>query len=324
MPMVNGAPGADRLPTFATYNASKKSDEEQQPLRAQALSDEPTLVPSVHDAASDRFYGGPPPRSSSQPPQFRPRDQFGNPPPPMLNGAIVPGQGRRSGEEPTLPNVYRDRSAPPPGGRSYSGRGRGSYSSRGGYPPRGGFAPRGPPPPQGYPGRGGFSSEMRGGYTGRGRGGFGPGAAIGAAAAGMAAGAMMAGSRQPPPRYPPSGSEAAPERFTPSEQYHASMGPPLPVDNSQQYVDDNERRIDTRSPSVYTQGDEQGPYGSRAQSPARSRRSPYGSRVQSPAGTIRRPSPPPMMPPLPVNQPAELAGTSTQDWNPRRSQSQDP
>src|SRR6202000_331819 len=35
MPVVNGAPGADRLPTFATFNASQKLDEEQQPLRAQ-------------------------------------------------------------------------------------------------------------------------------------------------------------------------------------------------------------------------------------------------------------------------------------------------
>jgi len=30
------------------------------------------------------------------------------------------------------------------------------------------------------------------------------------------------------------------------------------------------------------------------------------------------------MPPVPVNQAGEMAGTSTRDWNPRRSQSQDP
>jgi len=166
---------------------------------------------------------------------------------------------------------------------------------------------------------------MRGGYTGRGRGGFGSGAAIGAVGAGMAAGAMMAGSRQPPPRYPPSGPDNAAERFTLSEEYPVAMGPPLTVGTSQQYIDENERRFDARSPSVYTQAEgQQGAYGARAQSPARDRTSPYGSRVQSPASTVRRPSPPPAMPPLPINQAVEMDGTSTQDWNPRRSQSQDP
>ncbi|ETI28209.1 hypothetical protein G647_00658 [Cladophialophora carrionii CBS 160.54] len=324
MPVVNGAPGADRLPTFATFNASQKSDEERQPLRAQALSNETTLTPSTRDGASERYYGGPPSRSSSQPPQFRPRDQFGNPPPPMPgpDGTVMPMQGRRSGEEPTPPSPYRDRSAPPPGSRGYPPRGRGGYPPRGGYPARGGFGPRGPPPPQGYPGRGGFSSDMRGGYNPRGRGGYYPGATVGAVGAGMAAGAMMAGGpRRPPPGYPPNGPDG--ERITPPEEFPVAMGPPLPIDASQQYIDDNERRFDARSPSVYTQPDE-GPYGARAQSPARERASPYGSRVHSPSGTIRRPSPPPAVPPLPVNQAYELAGTPAGDWNPRRSQSQDP
>ncbi|EXJ57665.1 uncharacterized protein A1O5_12455 [Cladophialophora psammophila CBS 110553] len=327
MPMVNGSPGADRLPTFATFDASQKSDEERQPLRAQALSNEPTLVTPSRDGASDRYYG-PPSRSSSRPPYNGPRDQLGNPPPPPPPGpdaAMVPGQGRRSGDEPTPPSPYRDRSLPPPGGRGYPPRGRGNYPPRGGYPPRaGGFGPRAPPPPQGYPGRGGFSTDMRGGYGGRGRGGFPPGAPGGS---GMAVGAMMGGGpRRPPPGYPPSGADSTSERYTPPDEYPVTMGPPLPMGPSQQYIEDNDQRYDLRSPSVYTQGGEelQGQYGASAQSPGRERTSPYGSRFQSPSGALRRPSPPPAMPPLPTTQPVEMAGTSIRDFNPRRSQSQDP
>jgi hypothetical protein len=165
---------------------------------------------------------------------------------------------------------------------------------------------------------------MRGGYNGRGRGGFNPGTAMGAVGAGMAAGAMMTGGpRRPPPGYPPNGPNGALERITVPEELPVAMGPPLPIDASQQYIDDNERRFDVRSPSIYTQPEE-GPYGARAQSPARERASPYGSRVQSPSGTVRRPSPPPAMPPLPVHQVSELPGAPVGDWNPRRSQSQDP
>ncbi|OAP59111.1 hypothetical protein AYL99_06409 [Fonsecaea erecta] len=315
MPMVNGSPGADRLPTFATFDASQKSDEERQPLRAQALSAEPSVVTPSRDGASDRYYG-PPSRSSSQPPYNGQRDQFGNIPPPPVpptaDGTMVPVQGRRSGDEPTPPSPYRDRSLPPPGGRGYPPRGRGTYPPRGGFPPRaGGFGPRGPPPPQGYPGRGGFSTDMRGGYGGRGRSGIPPGVA--------------GGSRRPPPGYPPNGIDSASERYTPPDGYPVAMGPPLPMAPGQQYMEDNERRYDARSPSVYTQGEEpQGPYGARAQSPARDRTSPYGSRVQSPSGTLRRPSPPPAMPPLPTTQPVEMAGTSVRDFKPQRSQSQDP
>ncbi|KIX95827.1 uncharacterized protein Z520_08535 [Fonsecaea multimorphosa CBS 102226] len=317
MPMVNGSPGADRLPTFATFDASQKSDEERQPLRAQALSNEPSLVTPTRDTASERYYG-PPSRSSSRPPYNGPRDQFGNhpPPPPVpsaADGTTVPGQYRRSGDEPTPPSPYRDRSLPPPGpgGRGYSQRGRGTYPPRGGYPSRGGgFGPRGLPP-QGYPGRGGFSTDMRGGYGGRGRGGIPP--------------VAPGGPRRPPPGYPPNGVDSASERYSPPDEYPVAMGPPLPMAPSQQYIEDIERRYDNRSPSVYTQGEEaQGPYGARAQSPARDRTSPYGSRVQSPSGTLRRPSPPPAMPPLPTTRPVEMAGTSVRDFKPQRSQSQDP
>ena len=139
----------------------------------------------------------------------------------------------------------------------------------------------------------------------------------------MAAGAMMSnGPRRPPPGY---GPDDASERITPPDEFPVALGPPVPAGASQQYIDDNERRFDARSPSIYTQAEEpQGPYGARAQSPARDRMSPYGSRVQSPSGTLRRRSPPPAMPGLPVNQAGAMAGTSTRDFNPRRSQSQDP
>lgn len=116
VPMVNGAPGADRLPNFATFDSSKKLDDDRQPLRSQALSNDPTLVPS-RDGASDRFYG-PPSRSGSRPgsrpPYDGPRDQFGNPtPPPIPVGAGAPIQGRRSGDERTPPSPYRENSVPP-------------------------------------------------------------------------------------------------------------------------------------------------------------------------------------------------------------------
>jgi hypothetical protein len=327
MPMVNGAPGADRLPNFATFDASKRSDDERQPLRPQAPpSTDATLIPtpSTRDNASDR-YGPLPGRSSSQPPQFRPRDQFGGPPPSMpgSNGAMMMGPGMRPSDG---SSQYRDRSAPAPGGRPYPSRGRGGYPPRAGYPGRGGgYGLRGPPPPQGYPGRGGFSTEMRGGYGSRGRGGMAPVAAMGAVGAGIAGGAMMAhGSRRPPPGYPPNGPEDGAERITPPDEYPLAMGPPVSMNTSQRYMDQNERRFDVRSPSVYTQAEEQqGAYGARAQSPGRDQMS-YGSRVQSPSGNMRNPSPPPAMPPMPVNQAGEMGGTSTRDFGPQRSGSQDP
>ncbi|KAK5197494.1 regulator of ime2 [Exophiala xenobiotica] len=314
MPMVNGAPGADRLPAFTTFNTGKP-DEDRQPLRSQALaSDGTTLI----DGASDRYYPPPSVRSTSRPPYEGPRDQFGNPVPPP-NGAMMP-PGRRSGEERTPAGSYREGSVPPPGSRGYGPRGRGNYPSRGGYPPRGGgYGPRGPPPPQGYPGRGGFSTEMRGSYTGRGRGGYPPAGAAGAVGGGMAAGAMMAdGQRRPPPGYLPNGSE----RITPPEAYPDRMGPFGPIASSNPYIESAPpNRGDAISPSVYTTGpDEQlAPYGARAQSPGRSA---YGSRMQSPSGTARQLSPPPAMPPMPSTQAAELPSSPRSISG--RSQSQDP
>lgn len=322
VPIVNGAPGADRLPNFATFDSSKKLDEDRQPLRSQALSNDPTLVPS-RDGASDRFYG-PPSRSGSRPGSRPPydgqRNQFGNPtPPPVPVGAGVPIQGRRSGDERTPPSPYRENSVPPPGGRGYGPRGRGNYPARGGYSTRGSYGSRGPPPPQNYPGRGGFSADMRGGYGNRGRGGYSGGAAMAAAAGGVAAGAMMAnGQRRPPPGYPPGGM--------PPDGYSERMGG-QEIAQSQPYIEGDNREFTPMSPSVYTTGPEepQGVYGARPQSPGREGMAPYGARVQSPAGTGRGMSPPPAMPAMPPPQVAELSGAVAQhDFAPRRSQSQDP
>ncbi|EXJ89410.1 hypothetical protein A1O3_02477 [Capronia epimyces CBS 606.96] len=322
VPMVNGAPGADRLPAFATFDPAQKTDEDRQPLRSQALSDEHTLVAS-RDGASDGFYG-PPSRSGSRPPPDGPRDQFGNAPPLPAGGPPGPMLDRRPGDDGPPPGPYRDGSVPRQPGRGYGSRGRGNFPFRGGYPQRGGYGPRGPPPPQNYPGRGGFSTDMRGGYGGRGRGGVPMGAGVGG---GMAAGAMMAGGqRRPPPGYPLNGGNDSPSGYTPPEEYPNRAGPPLTIAASQPFIEDGERRFDVTSPSVYTTGPDEHhtPYGARAQSPSQVRRSPYGSRVQSPAGTGRLPSPPPGMPPLPANEATELAGTSTRDFHLGRSQSQDP
>ncbi|KIW15200.1 hypothetical protein PV08_05245 [Exophiala spinifera] len=312
MPMVNGAPGADRLPNFATFE-SGKPDEDRQPLRSQGVTSDGT---TLRDGASDNFYPPPSVRSNSRPPYDERRDQYGNPIP-RAAGAMMPP--RQASEERTPAGSYREGSVPPPGSRGYGSRGRGKYPSRGAYSPRGGgYGPRGPPPPQGYPGRGGFFPEMRGGYTGRGRGGYPPTAAIGAIGAGMAAGGMMAdGQRRPPPGYPPDGGQ----RTTPPDSYPDSMGPFGPVAGSTPYVENPApNRADAMSPSVYTTGPEEhlAPYGARAQSPARSG---YGSRMQSPVGTTRQQSPPPVMPPLPSAQPTELPTSSRTN---SRSQSQDP
>ncbi|EXJ95277.1 hypothetical protein A1O1_00397 [Capronia coronata CBS 617.96] len=154
VPMVNGAPGADRLPAFATFNPASKTDEDLQPLRSQALSDDPTLVPS-RDGASEKYYG-PPSRSNSRPPPDDRRDAFPSAPPPgAVGGPPMPMQGRRPGDGYPPPGPYRDGSMPPPGSRGYGSRGRG------GYPPRGAMMDGGQRrPPPGYPpnGRDGSSS----------------------------------------------------------------------------------------------------------------------------------------------------------------------
>ena len=202
--LVNGGPGADKMPAFATFEMAKKEEErtsdERMPLTTRTPSEtSPRNAPAIPGGA-DR-YGGPPPRMGGAPP----RDQYGNPvmPPP---GAYAGPRSRDPSADPSLNRQYSDttmnsrgRGGMPPGGfrgRGYPTNGRGNYGPpprgffngpRGGYgPQRGGYG--GPPGPYRNPPGGmndgmmaagaiGAGAMMRGGGGGRGRGappGYGP------------------------------------------------------------------------------------------------------------------------------------------------------
>ena len=201
-PMVNGAPGADRLPAFATFDMSQKgriSDDDRVPLNNRtpsnrtAPSPDSTGRPGMTDDGMDRYgvpergglrgmgggrggrgYGGP-------------RDEFGNP----LHsstafGPVPPGGFRRDSADSRLRNQH-------------SGEMMGSNNSRGPYGGRG----RGGYPPRGSYGRGGPYGGARGGpppgMNGR---GIPMGPMVAAAGAGMIAGEMGGrGQRGPPPGY---------------------------------------------------------------------------------------------------------------------------
>ncbi|RMZ85928.1 hypothetical protein DV736_g6519, partial [Chaetothyriales sp. CBS 134916] len=275
-PIVNGAPGSDALPSFATYDSGRRMDDDRQPLNP---SREANLTPvASHGNGSD------PSRPSSQSVEGHspPHDQYGN--------ALAPHAV--SDDMPPLPTGVRNRerwqfrdgdvagafpqpSVMPPPRRGYPRppRGRAGYPPRGAYlPPRAyGPGPRGPPP------QGSGYGYGRGGYPGPGRGGRGgfiaPGVATGAAAGGgvggsMAAGGMRHEQQPPPPGYGPQNDQSLPEEL------------------------ENRDR-----------GPEYGPYGHRTQSPARQQ----GSRGPSPARGARAESPPPLMPTLP-RQPSNGSG----------------
>ena len=264
-PLVNGAPGADNLPNHATYDASRRSnDDDRTPLNqghSSALKGS-TLVAETPTTDGSERYG--PPRSRSQGSQGRydgQRDQYGNP---IVAAAAVSHETQLAGRS---GGMYRE--ASDPGARQSTsddermqgmGTPRGGYGpprGRGGYPPgsygsrggarggsRGSYGGRGPPP-QSYHNRGGYAGDPRF-YNGRGRGSAGPMMAAGGA--GMAAGGMMGrGSRGPPPGYPQ--SQPLDERDQIYEQYG-------------------------NQPGIEPQQDQYVAYGSRGQSPARSRRDP--------------------------------------------------
>lgn len=194
--LVNGGPGTDKLPAFATFDMTKKEDDrtsdERIPLTTRTPSEtSPSNLPGG-PGMNDRYRGPSPPR-----------DQYGNlmpVPPPGTYGM----RSRDPSADPSLNRQYSDNSlrgrgmpyrgrggyGPPPNGRGGYGPppgGRGAY--RGGYggPPRGGYGPPGPPgpyrgPPMGPP----MNDGMMAGALG-----------------GMAAGQMMRGGRggPPPPGY---------------------------------------------------------------------------------------------------------------------------
>ncbi|KAF4626691.1 hypothetical protein G7Y89_g11466 [Cudoniella acicularis] len=165
--MVNGSPGPDKLPTFATFEMAKKdpdrTSDERIPLTTRSPSEPSPTNPTANGfAANDPFRA--PSRANTAPPR-PPRDQFGNPmpvPPPGAYGS----QSRDPSRDPSLSRQYSD---PSMRGRGMPAgyRGRGGYppNGRGGYgPPRGGYGP----PRGGYgPPRGGYGAPpMRGGRGG--------------------------------------------------------------------------------------------------------------------------------------------------------------
>jgi hypothetical protein len=301
-PMVNGAPGSDNLPSFATYEASRRrSDDERRPLNQPLNQRSPSSGPANGMPRTDASdpYGMPPVRSKSQQPATGPRDGYGNPLPPSnafgpMPSAMgrQPSEGRRNQSLPPGPGQYsRDNTFSPPRGGGYGPpRGRGGYPPRGAsYGPRGGYG--GPQGQQGMGGRGGYAP--RGGYPGRGRGGFAMDG-VAAAGVGMATGAMMnnRGPRGAPPGYPP------------QDQF----GQPMP-EGVQTSMDGaavgRENPYGPVSPSDYGQSPTGTiapitAYGARRQSPSRGQ-SPYGARNQSPVGGLRQNEPMPPMPNMPAN-----------------------
>jgi hypothetical protein len=165
--LVNGAPGADKLPGFATFEMTKPGGERTSDERIPLTNRSPVESSANVVASGGNGYGPPQSSGNGSPPRpGRDFDEYGNPlPPPILvQGAY--GQGSQS----------RDQSL----NRQYSGdasRGRGmaagGYRGRGGYPPngRGGYGQGQPRGGYGGPPRGGGYGQPRGGFAPRGRGG---------------------------------------------------------------------------------------------------------------------------------------------------------
>ena len=190
-PMVNGAPGADKLPNFTTYDAKdpRVMEEERIPLNTRTPSNR--TVPSSGtrpEASEDGYdrYGGPGRgglggiRGGRGGQYNGPRDEYGNPlPPSNAFGPIPPGA-----IEMGLRRQYSNETMNSQGSRR---RGRGGY------------------PPRSY-----------------GRGGYGPGRGSGINGNGRAMPMGPAGG--PPPdygNYPPQG------RGVPA-QYNRDMSGPAP------------------------------------------------------------------------------------------------
>ncbi|KAL8763826.1 MAG: hypothetical protein Q9184_000422 [Pyrenodesmia sp. 2 TL-2023] len=187
--MVNGAPGGDRLPTFATYEKNPPElEEDRVPLNARTPSNRTTQSNGVHahspddgfDAYAKSGRGGP---LRGVPRGMRggrggyggPRDEYGNPLPP--SSAFGPTAGPMSDpSHPSMRHLYSDE-----GMGGVRGRGRGAYPARG------------------Y-GRGGPHGPGRGGPNNYGRGapmGMAAGAGVGL----MAGEIRNRGGQGPPPDY---------------------------------------------------------------------------------------------------------------------------
>lgn len=193
LPMVNGAPGADTLPSFTTYNKETGVD---------GYGNGPTTNggPAGYRGGEGEMLGHT--RSRSQGPYER--DEYGNPLPSNVYGAAL----QRGPSDPNVPQSPMDeRAAGLPSG------------------PRAGFAPprgRGVPPRGGYgPPRSGFGGARGGGYHGRGRG-----ASLGTVGGGMVAGGMATS----PPGYPPHSRSQSADRYgsQPDLRDQGFGGNPLP------------------------------------------------------------------------------------------------
>lgn len=186
--MVNGAPGADKLPAFAQFETGKKdsdqTSDERLPLTGRTPSE--TSPGDGSQRPNDPYALLARARSNL--------DQYGNPmrPPPGSYGM----RSRDPSADPSLNRQYNDptvRGGPDMRGRGgYRGRPSGGplNPARGNYgPPRGAYGP----PSRGYgPPRGGYGGPYRGGMNDPRMAGM---------AGGMAAGAMMRGGRGGPPGY---------------------------------------------------------------------------------------------------------------------------
>ncbi len=227
--MVNGAPGADKLPTFATFDTGKKdpdqTSDERLPLTTRTPSE--TSPNSGPARRTNDPYGLPARAQTSS-------DQYGNP------MRLPPGSyGMRSRDPSADPSLNRQYSDPSMNmrGRGMPYRGRGA-PNRGGYgPPRGGYGP----PRGGYgPPRGGNFGPPRGGYGAPYRGGMNDGMMAGAMMrGGMGAGPpgynpgynnrgiSPAGSfgRRPPPTEPGSGYGSAYQQQPPAVGGYAAYNP---------------------------------------------------------------------------------------------------
>ncbi|RMD44791.1 hypothetical protein DV735_g363, partial [Chaetothyriales sp. CBS 134920] len=258
--MGNGASGSNPVPSFATYDAGRRIDDDRQPLNP-AHGANFTPVTSRGDG-SDPYYNEPSSGPITQPFQGSrlPPSQYTNPlpvqpvsdrVPPLPIAPAVRARDPSPFQEPDVAGAM----APPRQAYPPAIRARGGYPPTRDYPPRRPYGPSSLPQSQGY-GRGGYAGPSR-----PGRGGFiAPGVV-----AGVAAG-MRREQHPPPPGYGPrQGQSLLDERegqrpgfqYPPQEGYHV--------------------------------------YGQRVQSPARSQ----GSRGPSPAGGARAESPRPPMPNLP-------------------------
>jgi hypothetical protein len=169
--MVNGGPGVDKLPAFATFEMTKPGGERTSDERIPLTQNRSPVDSSATVIASGGNGYGPPLSSGngSPPRPARDFDEYGNPLPPPVSVPGAYGQGSQSRDQ-SLNRQYSGDAAKfrgmpaggfrgrggPPNGRGGYGQPRGGYGGPprgGGYgQPRGGFAPRGRggPPPPGY------------------------------------------------------------------------------------------------------------------------------------------------------------------------------